>query len=111
MSDQMPGGLGDKRTPKDFDPGALRQGMEVEMEHTDDPRLAREIAMDHLTEDPRYYERLAVLEQAVQRRGDDSRTFVVGEDPMGVLADAALALLDRQDTALATEALRLMSEV
>jgi hypothetical protein len=28
------------------------------MEHTDDEEIAREIAMDHLTEDPKYYTKL-----------------------------------------------------
>lgn len=30
-------------------------GIAVEMEHTNDPRVAEEIALDHLSEDPRYY--------------------------------------------------------
>ena len=34
----------------------------VEMEHTNDPDIAREIAMDHLTEDPDYYKKLEVME-------------------------------------------------
>jgi len=33
-------------------------GIKVEMEHTRNRRLAREIAMDHLSEDPRYYTKL-----------------------------------------------------
>ena len=33
------------------------------MEHTDDPDLAREIAMDHLTEDPDYYTKLEKVEK------------------------------------------------
>ena len=28
------------------------------MEHTDDKTMAEEIAMDHLTEDPKYYTKL-----------------------------------------------------
>jgi hypothetical protein len=40
----------------------LKQGMEVEMEHTDDPKIALEIAMDHLSESPVYYEELAKME-------------------------------------------------
>lgn len=52
------GGKGDKAKPSDFDPEQLRMGIEVEMEHTKNRRLAREIAMDHLSEDPRYYTKL-----------------------------------------------------
>jgi hypothetical protein len=41
------------------DPEQLRNGIRVEMEHTDDPDLAREIALDHLLgEDARYYNKL-----------------------------------------------------
>lgn len=46
------------KRPLDFDPRQLRAGMRVEREHTPDRRLARCIAMDHLTEHPDYYRRL-----------------------------------------------------
>lgn len=41
----------------------LSLGIQVEMEHTDDPREAREIALDHLMELPDYYSRLAKMEK------------------------------------------------
>lgn len=56
------GGLADKRSIFEFDSKALREGIKVEMEHTSDPKIAREIAMDHLAEDPRYYEKLRAIE-------------------------------------------------
>jgi hypothetical protein len=62
--DRLAGGLADRCSPEDFDPGALAKGTKVELEHTGDPDLAMEIAMDHLTEDPRYYEKLAKMEAA-----------------------------------------------
>jgi DNA-directed RNA polymerase subunit RPC12/RpoP len=37
----------------------VKKGIEVEMEHTDDPRIALKIAMDHIKEDPKYYDKLA----------------------------------------------------
>lgn len=37
----------------------IKKGIEVEMEHTDDPKLALKIAMDHIKEDPQYYDKLA----------------------------------------------------
>jgi hypothetical protein len=37
----------------------LSAGIEVEMEHTNDPERAKRIALDHLSEDPEYYEKLA----------------------------------------------------
>jgi hypothetical protein len=36
-------------------------GIDVEAEHTKDKRLAREIAIDHLSEDPRYYTKLKTI--------------------------------------------------
>jgi len=62
FKDQLPGGLADKKSPSDFDPEALRKGIEVEFEHTNDREIAKEIAMDHLTEDPEYYDKLAIME-------------------------------------------------
>lgn len=40
----------------------LEKGMKVESEHSTDPKAAAEIAKDHLTEDPLYYEKLAKME-------------------------------------------------
>jgi len=50
------------KSPRDFNPIELAKGMKVEMEHTDNPRIAQQIAMDHLTENPRYYIKLAQME-------------------------------------------------
>lgn len=60
--DRMPGGLGDQKDDSDFDKGQLDKGQKVEMEHTDDPEIAREIARDHLTENPKYYDELEKIE-------------------------------------------------
>lgn len=60
---KLTGGLADKKKPSDFDSKALQAGVKVEMEHTDDPNKAKEIAMDHLTEDPKYYEKLKTIEK------------------------------------------------
>lgn len=61
--DKIPGGLADKKSPKDFDAQSLAEGVKVEMEHTSDPKVAREIAMDHLTEDKEYYKKLKTVEK------------------------------------------------
>ena len=39
----------------------LAKGIKVEMEHTDNKDIAKEIAMDHLTEDPNYYNKLSKI--------------------------------------------------
>jgi len=61
--DHIPGGLADKKKPTDFDPAALAKGTKVEFEHTDRLLTASEIAMDHLVEDPRYYDKLEKMEE------------------------------------------------
>jgi hypothetical protein len=55
---KLKGGLGDKSSLSDFDPQEVKLGLKVEMEHTDDKAVAREIVADHLTEDPHYYSKL-----------------------------------------------------
>jgi hypothetical protein len=47
----------------DFLTRQLIDGVFVELEHTKDPQKAREIAMDHLTEDPNYYIKLKKIEE------------------------------------------------
>lgn len=59
--DHLPGGKADRKDPSDFDPESIKEGVKVEMEHTSDRNLATEIAMDHLTEDPMYYKKLAKI--------------------------------------------------
>jgi hypothetical protein len=41
----------------------LKIGIDVEMEHTDDPSVAFEIAMDHLSEMSDYYSKLSTIEE------------------------------------------------
>ena len=80
--DHIPGGLSSGKTLIDlakkwdekgyYDPTQyareyikpkLMKGIKVEMEHTNDVRIAAEIAMDHLWEDINYYEKLAKIEK------------------------------------------------
>ena len=42
----------------------LVKGIKVELEHTDDEKLSKEIAMDHLFEDPKYYDKLETIEES-----------------------------------------------
>lgn len=63
IKDNIKGGLADKKKPSDFDKKSLEEGLKIEMEHTDDKKIAREIAMDHLTEDKKYYKKLKRIEK------------------------------------------------
>lgn len=51
----LKGGKGDGKLATEFDPEQIKKGLTVEMEHTDDPMVAIEIVLDHLSEDPEYY--------------------------------------------------------
>ena len=55
---KLPGGVGDSTPTDQIDPIQLSTGIQIEMEHTNDLDVAKEIAMDHLTEDPKYYSKL-----------------------------------------------------
>lgn len=46
----------------------LELGIKVEMEHTDDPKVAIEIAKDHLCEFPTYYTELNKMEQSLKQK-------------------------------------------
>ena len=65
--DSLPGGKADARSPKDFDSHQLMLGVDVELEHTDDPKVALEIAIDHLTEDSKYYTKLQKMESGFKK--------------------------------------------
>ena len=51
----------------DFDSRALKQGMDVEKEHSDEPEVEKGIAKAHLDEDPRYYDYLDDMERKMNR--------------------------------------------
>lgn len=61
--EQLEGGDADYLEDDEFDPKYLKIGTDIEMEHTDDASEAKEIAKDHLAEDPLYYEKLALVHQ------------------------------------------------
>lgn len=50
----------------DFIMEQLEKGIKVEMEHTDDPEIAKAIAKDHLVEIPDYYDRLEQMEEQAE---------------------------------------------
>lgn len=65
--DLIPGGLADGKPESKYPESQLDRGQKVEMEHTDDPKKAREIAADHLEEFPDYYTRLAKMEREAEK--------------------------------------------
>lgn len=67
FEDQIKGGKADKKKPSDVDPEQLKMGIKIEHEHTNDKKLAEEIAMDHLTEFPNYYTELKKMETKMEK--------------------------------------------
>lgn len=74
FKEKLPGGKASGMSPSDFDPEQLAHGTVHELEHTSDVDIAIEIAMDHLAEDPMYYEKLQEVEM---RRNGPEATAVV----------------------------------
>lgn len=60
-SNLLEGGRGDNLSDGDVDKEELKKGLKVEKEHTKDKRIAKEIALDHLAEDPNYYSKLEII--------------------------------------------------
>lgn len=61
-SDYLHGGKADHMSESEFDSKDVEEGAKHELEHTKNIEIAREIAMDHLAEDPDYYKKLNKVE-------------------------------------------------
>jgi len=107
-SDKIPGGLADNKRPSDFDPEQLAAGIKVELEHTSDPKIALEIAMDHLTEDPNYYIKLKTIEKS-DASGDTHWQVWIGNSPTAVNATKTVDLGPTKGTGYVLEDGRVIS--
>lgn len=58
----------------------VQKGIKVEMEHTDNEDIAHEIAMEHVYEDPKYYDKLASIEEVYS---DKQRRFMCAKAKQG----------------------------
>lgn len=63
VGDLLRGGKGDFRPDSDFSSEQLAKGKKHEREHTKNPQITKEIAKDHLAEDPSYYTKLEKIEK------------------------------------------------
>lgn len=82
MVQKLKGGKGDKLTPDDVNYYEFQKGWRHELEHTNDIDKAKEIALDHLAEDPIYYTRLDIVEfQAKKKNRADLPTEVKKGEP------------------------------
>jgi hypothetical protein len=69
LNEAIPGGAARNLDPRRYNARELKVGTAIEMEHTRSRRVAREIAMDHLTEDHRYYTKLCKCHREPACRG------------------------------------------
>lgn len=97
--DLIPGGLADSGPPKNVDQAQVRKGIKSELEHTNRRDIAREIAFDHLTEDPKYYTKLDKMEKSSSAVFDElNKLGAISEDQ----ARASLERLDSLEKAKPT---------
>jgi hypothetical protein len=75
----------DDRPDDKYNTEALTKGIKVEMEHTNDEKVAKKIAKDHLDEMGDYYDKL----EKVEEKEDESKAFTVPM-PVGVAAELGL---------------------
>ena len=72
------GGKADWMNDSRFSDKQLRMGISIEKEHTTNPRLAKEIAKDHLTEDRNYYTHLNEMEDKYMKKKAFWKGFLGG---------------------------------
>jgi hypothetical protein len=76
QKDLLPGGEADNLPDREFSAPALAEGAKHEHEHTNNDQIAKEIAEDHLSEDPEYYEKQKKLEkESYAPRGTDGSVY------------------------------------
>lgn len=84
--DHFKGGLADDLTPKDIADKhgvplkqiqtQIDKGVKVELEHTNSKDKAKEIAMDHLYEDPKYYDALDDMENKRKKEMGENYSII-----------------------------------
>lgn len=62
-ADTLPGGKADNVPDSRFDKNKLEHAQKHEMEHTNNPDIAKEVAKDHMLEDEDYYPKVEVMEK------------------------------------------------
>ncbi len=62
-ADVLPGGKADDLPDSKFDKKKLEHAQKHEMEHTNNPAIAKEVAKDHMVEDQDYYPKVEVMEK------------------------------------------------
>jgi len=71
--ERIPGGFSEGKPDSEFDPDQLEKGIKVELEHTGNIGVAKEVSKDHLCENKRYYDYLEEMEEKAEKKGDSCR--------------------------------------
>jgi hypothetical protein len=91
VKDLIPGGKADNMPDRAFSKKELKKGQRHELEHTKSRALAKEIAKDHIVEDPRYYEHLAEMEKKAMFTTGFTKVAILKtkhvEDELGLYLD------------------------
>ena len=65
---RIKGGIADDRPDSSFNQKELNDGIIIELEHTNDKDLSKDIAKDHLEEFPTYYTELKKMEDKLENK-------------------------------------------
>lgn len=85
LEEKIRGGKADDKPASKYPDSQIQKGVKIEMEHTNDKGLAREISRDHLEENKKYYTHLEKMEKDMDKKGSDvkrkKKDVRVGSDP------------------------------
>lgn len=99
-AEKVIGGKADNMKTYDFNPKQVEMGKKIELEHTNDPKIAEEITMDHLEEIPDYYTRLKDMEDEAKKdlgKAEAGYVYVTFDgDNIGKLVERAEAKNDEK---------------
>lgn len=85
IKDRVKGGDGSRTSLDTLSPKELAMGLRVELEHSDDPEVALDIARDHLSVYPKYYTRLKKAKLADELE-ESSRSRRLGRETKSNIA-------------------------
>jgi hypothetical protein len=77
--DLLPGGKADNLPDREISADSLAEGAKHEHEHTRNDQVAKEIAKDHLSEDPQYYEKVKEIEKGAEQDDKPARPRILDE--------------------------------
>lgn len=110
----LEGGIGDGTDINELDPEQVGKGYEVEGEHSKDEGIVGDIIKDHLTEDPKYYDKLEKMEKdkkesqltlrGIPPGGDGNvHSSSLGIDSIADVRDRAIEITDPDDVSMLSE--------